>query len=37
VNYSQARAQLRNGELHVTLPRIAERRRREIPITVERA
>jgi HSP20 family protein len=37
VNFSQARAQLRNGELHVTLPRIDERRRREIPITVERA
>jgi HSP20 family protein len=37
VDFGHARARLRDGELHVTLPRIAERRRREIPITVERS
>jgi HSP20 family protein len=37
VDVNRARAVLHGGELHVTLPRIPERRRREIPIPVERA
>jgi HSP20 family protein len=37
VDLARSRARLQNGELHITLPRIAERRRREIPITVERS
>ena len=32
---SQARARLADGELHIFLPKIAERRGRVIPITVE--
>jgi HSP20 family protein len=35
VNAGRARATLDRGELHVVLPRIEERRGREIPITVE--
>ena len=37
VDLSQARAALRQGELQITLPRIAERRRGDIPIPIERA
>jgi HSP20 family protein len=37
VDVNRARAVIQGGELHVTLPRIAERRRRDIPIPVERA
>ena len=37
VDLGQARAVLRQGELHITLPRIAERRRGEIQIPIERA
>jgi len=37
VDAAKARAVIRAGELHVTLPRIADRRRREMPIAVERA
>ena len=37
VDVNRARAVLHGGELHITLPRIAERRRRDIPIPVERA
>ena len=37
VDVNRARAVLHGGELHITLPRIAERRRRDISIPVERA
>jgi HSP20 family protein len=37
VDLGRARAALRQGELHITLPRIAERRRGEIQIPIERA
>jgi HSP20 family protein len=37
VDAAKARAVLRTGELHITLPRSADRRRRELPIAVERA
>ena len=37
VDVTRAKAVMQGGELHVTLPRIAERRRREISIPVERA
>jgi HSP20 family protein len=37
VDASKARAIIRAGELHIALPRIAERRRRDLPIAVERA
>ncbi len=35
VDAGRARATLARGELHIVLPRIEERRGREIPITVE--
>jgi len=35
VDASRARAALRAGELHVVLPRVDDRRGREIPISVE--
>ncbi|HET7216564.1 MAG TPA: Hsp20/alpha crystallin family protein [Vicinamibacterales bacterium] len=35
VDASRARASLRGGELHITLPRIDERRGRGIPIAIE--
>jgi HSP20 family protein len=35
VDAGRARATLRAGELHIVLPRVDERRGREIPITVE--
>ena len=35
VDAGRARAMLAGGELHIVLPRIDERRGREIPITVE--
>ena len=37
VDLARARATLRQGELHITLPRIAERRRGDIQIPIERA
>jgi HSP20 family protein len=37
VDARHARAFIRAGELHIALPRIAERRRRDLPIAVERA
>jgi HSP20 family protein len=37
VDLGRARAAFRQGELHITLPRIAERRRDEIQIPIERA
>lgn len=37
VDVNRARAVMQGGELHVTLPRIAERRRRDVSIPVERA
>ena len=37
VDAAKARAVMRAGELHITLPRIADRRRRELAIAVERA
>jgi HSP20 family protein len=37
VDAAKARAVIRTGELHITLPRIADRRRREMAIAVERA
>ena len=37
VDLSAARAVLRHGELHISLPRIAERRRSEVAIPIERA
>jgi HSP20 family protein len=37
VDVNRARAVIQDGELHVTLPRLAERRRRDISIPVERA
>ena len=37
VELGAARAVLRQGELHISLPRIAERRRGEVAIPIERA
>jgi HSP20 family protein len=37
VDLSRARAVLRDGELHISLPRIAERRRHEIAIPIDTA
>ena len=37
VDLGRARAALHQGELHITLPRIAERRRGDIQIPIERA
>jgi HSP20 family protein len=37
IDLGRAHAKLQDGELHITLPRIAERRRLEIAIPIERA
>lgn len=37
VDVNRARAVIQGGELRITLPRIAERRRRDTPIPIERA